>query len=79
MQRDIPRFLKIEDGANLIRDTHSMGVLNTNRTALQAAKIRRTMVLQQKTQEQQHKMEINSLRGELAEVKALLLKLLEKE
>jgi aspartate/tyrosine/aromatic aminotransferase len=74
-----PRYLQIKDHPHLLRDTKTMGIININRSGLNALQNRRNEILRQKTLEQQQKKEINTLRDEVAELKAMLLELLQKQ
>ncbi len=65
MMSNLQRFFKIENDPHLVRDRFSMGVINTNRSGLISA--------------QRRKEEINTLRNELAELKALVLQIMEKK
>ena len=62
--------IKIEENSDLVKDTKSGAVLNTNITAFTASK-RRSLY------NQQRENDINSIREELAEVKGMLRSLLE--
>jgi len=62
--------IKIEDSNDLIKDTLSGAVLNTNTNAYTASKRRRLY-------KQQREDDINSIREELAELKGMLRSLLE--
>jgi hypothetical protein len=62
--------IKIEDNKDLIKDTTSGAVLNTNMSGYAAAKRRRLY-------KQQREDDINSIREELAELKGMLRSLLE--
>jgi len=62
--------IKIEDSNDLVKDTKSGAVLNTNMSGYAAAKRRRLY-------KQQREDDINSIREELAELKGMLRSLLE--
>ena len=62
--------IKIEDSNDLIKDTSSGAVLNTNMSAYKASKRRQLY-------KQQREDDINSIREELAELKGMLRSLLE--
>ena len=62
--------IKIEDSNDLVKDTRSGAVLNTNLNAYTASKRRRLY-------KQQREDDINSIREELAELKGMLRSLLE--
>ena len=62
--------IKVEENNDLVKDTRSGAVLNTNATAYNASKRRRLY-------NQQRENDINSIREELAELKGMLRSLLE--
>ena len=62
--------IKVEESNDLIKDTTSGAVLNTNGNAYNASKRRRLY-------NQQRENDINSIREELAELKGMLRSLLE--
>jgi aminopeptidase C len=76
---DVPRYLKIADSHDLLRDTHSMGVTNTNRQALAAALRKKDAVLRTLALEQRKEEELNTLREEVSELKALVRQLLDQK
>ena len=61
----MPRVKKIKDNPDLIKDTTSQAVINTNRTAIQA---RRAQLAVNKEREQ----ELQSMKDDIAEIKSLL-------
>jgi L-cysteine desulfidase len=64
----MPRIKKIKDNPDLIKDTTSQAVINTNRTAIQA---RRAQLAVNKEREQ----ELQLIKDDIAEIKSLLKKL----
>jgi len=64
----MPRIKKIKDNPDLIKDTTSQAVINTNRTAIQA---RRAQLAVNKEREQ----ELQTMKDDIAEIKSLLKKL----
>ena len=62
--------IKIEENNDLVKDTRSGAVLNTNMNSYTASKRR-------KLYNQQRENDINSIREELAELKGMLRRLLE--
>ena len=62
--------IKIDEHNNLVKDTSSGAVLNTNASAYNASKRRRLY-------NQQRENDINSIREELAELKGMLRSLIE--
>lgn len=66
------------DGENLVRDIHSKAILSTNYDELSAHRQRRAMMLQQKSENDRLREEINTIKQEFAEVKELLQLMLKK-
>lgn len=64
----MPRTKKIKDNPDLIKDTSSQAVINTNRTAIMA---RRAQIAQNKQKEE----ELQSIKDDIAEIKSMLKKL----
>tara|TARA_A200000159_G_scaffold148064_1_gene155559 strand:- start:194 stop:397 length:204 start_codon:yes stop_codon:yes gene_type:complete len=64
----MPRTKKIKDNPDLIKDTTTQAVINTNRTAIQA---RRAQIAQNKQKEE----ELQTMKDDIAEIKSLLKKL----
>lgn len=64
----MPRTKKIQDNPDLIKDTTSQAVINTNRTAIQA---RRAQIALNKQREE----ELQTMKDDIAEIKSLLKKL----
>ena len=77
--RNIPRYVRITDHPHLVRDTHTMGIINTNKSGYDGAKKRQELALQRLTTDKQQQIELNKLRSEVMEMKALLLDLLGKK
>ena len=66
------------DGENLVRDIHSKALLSTNYDELAAHRQRRAVMLQQKSENDRLREEINTIKQEFAEVKELLQLMLKK-
>lgn len=64
----MPRTKKIKDKPDLVKDTTSQAVINTNSNAILA---RRAQIAQQKMQED----ELQSMKNDIAEIKELIKKL----
>ena len=62
------RIKKIKDNPDLVKDTSSQAVINTNSNAILA---RRAQIAQQKMQED----ELQSMKNDIAEIKELIKKL----
>ncbi len=61
----MPRTKKIKDNPDLIKDTTSQAVINTNRTAIQ---VRRAQIAHNKAKDE----ELNQMKNDIAELKSLL-------
>lgn len=65
------KYLKVENEPNFVRESNSKGILNIDNQALMAYKKRKraTLTLQN---------DVDTLKKEMSEIKALLVKLLDK-
>lgn len=77
--KNAPRYVFIENDANMVRDTTSMGILNTNLCALEEAKKRKAVAMQKIAEQRSQNMELNSLRNDVAELKKMILQLVVKQ
>jgi len=75
----VQRFVHIDGHDHLVRDTYSMGVINTNSHALEQAKRLRTAALRRVAEEQRDKQDLNTLRSEVADLKHMIQQLLDKQ
>ncbi len=71
-------FKVVEDNKDLLRDMHSKAIINTNRSAYEAAVNRVRNTQKQKDELRDATREINILKSEMHEIKSLLIKLVEK-
>ena len=78
MPSNIPRYVRIDGPDNLVRDTFSMGVINTNTTALDAAKRKQQDAFRKLSEETKLKQELNTLRNEVDKLNVLIGQLIEK-
>jgi|TARA_B100001094_G_scaffold332523_1_gene405008 hypothetical protein len=67
------RFLKVEGHGDLIRDTGSNGIINTNRSEYEIYMKRTKARLTQHDKMQDVCREVNDLKKELREIKGLLM------
>mgnify|MGYP005815480049 FL=1 len=67
-------FISINNNEDLVRDSHSKAILNTNRDALDAWKKRKIKTNQIET----HELEINNIRNELDEMKNMLKEIIQR-
>ena len=72
-------FIKVEGHTDLIKDTHSKAVINTNRSAYLAAVQRKKTFEMHRDGLRDATREINILKSEMHEIKSLLVKLVEKD
>jgi hypothetical protein len=72
-------FIKVENHPNLVRDTSSRAIINTDMTAYRAAVARSRAATQQKDVLRDAVRDINNLKCEMHEIKSLLLKLVDKD
>jgi len=72
-------YLKVEGYDNLVRDTHSNAIINTSRSAYEAAVLRSKTVQKQKDELRDATRQINMLKSEMHEIKSLLIKLVDKD
>jgi len=75
----IPKYIQIDGHDNLVRDTKSMGIINTNTHALSLAKMRRKEAMLKVAEDLKQKQDINSLRAEVGELTRLVATLLERD
>ena len=72
-------YLKVKDHPNLVRDTESRAIVNTNMEAYKAAVARSKATKRQKDELRDAVRDINNLKCEMHEIKNLLLKLVDKK
>ena len=70
--------LKVEGHDNLVRDTSSKAIINTNRNAYEVAKRRAEEAQRQRDVMRETAREINTLKCEMHEIKHLLQELVKK-
>ncbi len=72
MNKNIPRYLKIDGSPNLVRDTFSMGIINNDSIALNNAIKRREEALKKVSEQRDMKCEINTLKKDLEDLRNLV-------
>ena len=72
-------YLKVEGYNNLVRDTKSHAIINTDRSAYQMAKKRAADAQRQRDEIRNTTREINNIKCEMHEIKNLLKELIGKE
>ena len=70
--------LKVEGHDNLVRDTSSKAIINTNKNAYEVAKRRAEEAQRQRDVMRETAREINTLKCEMHEIKHLLQELVKK-
>jgi tetrahydromethanopterin S-methyltransferase subunit B len=66
-------YIKIKDHENLVKDPQTGAILNTDNNAL----VRHEMRMREIEKEKRKEEEINNLKSELSDIKALLQKLID--
>ena len=72
------RYLKVEGYSELVRDTNSSAIINTNKTAYQRAIARAKAASNERDEIRNATREINNLKCEMHEIKDMLKKVLDK-
>tara|TARA_B100000700_G_scaffold92463_1_gene104410 strand:- start:24 stop:251 length:228 start_codon:yes stop_codon:yes gene_type:complete len=72
-------YLKVEGYNNLVRDTKSNAIINTNKSAYQMAKKRAADAQRQRDEIRTATREINNIKCEMHEIKSMLKTLLDKD
>ena len=78
-QHNMSEYLKVEGYNNLVRDTKSNAIINTDRTAYQMAKKRAADAQRQRDEIRNASREINNIKCEMHEIKSMLKTLLDKD
>ena len=71
-------YVKVEGYNNLVRDTKTNAIINTDRTAYQMAKKRAADAQRQRDEIRNASREINNIKCEMHEIKSMLKTLLDK-
>ena len=72
-------YLRVKDHPDLVRDTQSHAVVNTNMAAYRAAVERSRSAQKSKDELRDAVRDINNLKSEMHEIKNLLLQMMDKE
>ena len=72
-------YLKVEGYSNLVRDTKTNAIVNTDKTAYQMAKRRAADAQRQRDEIRNASREINNIKCEMHEIKSMLKTLLDKD
>ena len=71
-------YLKVAGHDGLVRDVSTKAIVNTNRTDYERYMNQRDAALKRQQQLDQHELDINSIKSDIAEIKQLLLAVLQK-
>jgi len=72
-------YIQVKDHPDLVRDTQSHAIVNTNMAAYQAAVERSRAAQKQRDELRDAVRDINNLKCEMHEIKNLLLQLVDKK
>ena len=72
-------YVKVEGYNNLVRDTKTNAIINTDRSAYQMAKKRSADAQRQRDEIRNASREINNIKCEMHEIKSMLKTLLDKD
>ena len=78
-QHNMSEYLKVEGYSNLVRDTKTNAIINTDRSAYQMAKKRAADAQRQRDEIRNASREINNIKCEMHEIKSMLKTLLDKD
>ena len=78
-QHNMSEYLKVEGYNNLVRDTKTNAIINTDRSAYQMAKKRAADAQRQRDEIRSASREINNIKCEMHEIKSMLKTLLDKD
>ena len=78
-QHNMSDYLKVEGYNNLVRDTKTNAIINTDRSAYQMAKKRAADAQRQRDEIRNASREINNIKCEMHEIKSMLKTLLDKD
>ena len=72
------RFLKVEGHSDLVRDTNSHAIINTNKSAYEMARKRARDAQAERDKLRDVTREVNEIKCEMHDIKNMLTQLLEK-
>jgi len=79
LRHNMSEYLKVEGYNNLVRDTKTNAIINTDRSAYQMAKKRAADAQRQRDEIRNASREINNIKCEMHEIKSMLKTLLDKD
>ena len=71
--------LKVEGHENLVRDTYSKAILNTDRKALEEYRRQREFIRKEIEEKKEMKDRVENLENNVQEIKSLLLELVQRK
>tara|TARA_R110000868_G_scaffold160403_1_gene389951 strand:+ start:900 stop:1127 length:228 start_codon:yes stop_codon:yes gene_type:complete len=71
--------LKVEGHENLVRDTYSKAILNTDRKALEEYRRQRELIRKEIEEKKEMKDRVENLENNMQEIKSLLLELVQRK
>jgi hypothetical protein len=71
--------LKVEGHENLVRDTYSKAILNTDRKALEEYRRQRELIRKEIEEKKEMKDRVENLENNVQEIKSLLLELVQRK
>jgi hypothetical protein len=71
--------LKVEGHENLVRDTYSKAILNTDRKALEDYRRQRELIRKEIEEKKEMKDRVENLENNMQEIKSLLLELVQRK
>jgi len=71
--------LKVEGHENLVRDTYSKAILNTDRKALEDYRRQRELIRKEIEEKKEMKNRVENLENNVQEIKSLLLELVQRK
>jgi hypothetical protein len=71
--------LKVEGHENLVRDTYSKAILNTDRKALEDYRRQRELIRKEIEEKKEMKDRVENLENNVQEIKSLLLELVQRK
>ena len=72
------QHVKVKDKADLIRDIHSNGIINNNKSAYALAKKRAEAAQKQRDEIRSATREINTIKNEMHDIKSMIKTLLDR-
>ena len=71
-------YVQVKNNDNLVRDTHSTGIINKNKSAYELAKKRAEDAQKQRDEIRSATREINTIKNEMHDIKSMIKTLLDR-